>query len=545
MGNETSSKSQNAAAEPKKTTTEDETKTPTGRGRKTTPQNDGDDKGEVRNNSRPGIVPKPLTALSNRSEEEYVRYHGNTPMGRLQRSDLYPFFKYQYRPRRGRDYRFSVKTASTVSDVDVSPNHIPADPPVGEVDESELDDTKLTEADIYDRARSAPATLNDSYKHLTDYLFKGIEFMNQPDLLKTRVVMIWLSRQDLTSPLSGPADYETPEKGIVRLSNNTQFEYSRFLSILYEKAGIKSVEISGVFKPISYEPDNGKDLPETSWIAVYLDGRWQLIMPYFVCTRRKHTWLSSEPTNKETMKDDGEGPVFNYFYFLMNPKQSINWFYPNEPKWQLLKRALQKEEYLELPLFKSEFFELGLTLVSKNSYNLHSEEGRVIIDILSQEDLADEIYLWYDIALVTCTGKHNVDTQKMIIHDNLQRLVAMVKHKEKWMFQMTLPIEGVYKVTIYASVNGDDFGPIVKFRLHCENRFDKCSMLPADPKEVGFGPGLAAKDGGLLFPSHSNGFYSVGHSTVFTVSFVLAKDIVEAIEVTSTLAQTEEKGVKG
>ncbi|XP_060076767.1 uncharacterized protein LOC132556377 [Ylistrum balloti] len=540
MGNETSKKSKNV--EDEATKTKEEKKTPaTGRNNNTTANKSRENDGRWRN-GRTGHVPKPMTALSDKSEAEHVRYHGNYQIGHLQRTDLYPFFKYHHRPRRGRDHRFHVKTASTASEI--NPNHEIADKPVGEADEAELNDTSLTEADIYDRARKAPITLNDSYKQLIDYLLKGTEYTDQPDLTQTRAVMLWMSRQDVTSPLAGPADYETPAKGIVKLSNDTQFEFSRFLSILFEKAGIKSKEITGIFKTISYEPDSGNDLPATSWNAVYLDGKWQLIMPYFVCTRRKKEWLTSELTTKDGVDDNGEGPVFNYFYFLLNPKQSIYWFYPDDPKWQLLKRPLEKEEFMNLPLFRSEFFELGLKLESENVYNLHSVDGRVRIDISSTEELADEIYLWYDITIAKSTGKHNPDSQTLIIHENLQKLVAMMKHKEKWMFQMTLPIEGEYKVTIYASVNGDDFGPIVKFRLLCEKRFDKCSMFPEDPKEVGFGPGLAAKDGGLLLPSRSNGYYPVRVNSIFTISFVLDKETVKSIEVTCKLAQTIETGVK-
>ncbi|XP_033751098.1 uncharacterized protein LOC117335220 isoform X2 [Pecten maximus] len=538
MGNEASSKTNNADTQPARTTASAarEMKATTPGRWKTTPRNEKDG---MKDTAGPGL--KPMTSLSNRSEE-HIRFYGNTPTGRLHRTELYPFFKYQHRPRRGRDHRFQVKTASTVSDIYPDRN-LPSQP-VEDAEESDMEDIPLTEADIYDRARRAPTTVVDSYKKLMDYLLKGSELVKQPELIRARAVMIWLSRQDVTSPLSGTADYDTPSKGIVKLSNDTQFEYSRFLSTLYEKAGIKSVEITGVFKTISYDPNNNKNLPATSWNAINLEGRWQLIMPYFVCTRRINPWFTSEPTIKGVSKDDERGHVFNYFYFLMDPKQSINWFYPDDPKWQLLKRPLQKEEYLNLPLFRSEFFELGLKLESQNSYDLHAEDGRVRIDISSSEELADEIYLWYDITLVKSSGKHNPVTHKMIIHDNLQKLVAMIKQKDKWMFQMTLPIEGVYKVTIYGSVNGDDFGPIVKFRLHCDKRFDKCSMFPEDPKEVGFGPGLAAKDGGLLFPSRSNGFYPVRENSVFRLSFVLDRDTVDNVEVTCSLAQTEETGVK-
>ncbi|XP_069137628.1 hillarin-like isoform X2 [Argopecten irradians] len=529
MGNASGSTNNTTTPAKKLTPTRREGKSTMPRGKASTP---GGTRTTTRRNDNSG------------DKEEDIRYYGNTPSwsGRFHRAYLYPFFKYHPRPRRFRDHRFTVKTATTVSDVFPEQNY--PKPLVADDEDEDIDDVPRSEAEIYDRARNAPATINDSYRHLMDYLLKGAELTKQPDLIKIRTVIIWLSRQDVTSPLPGKADYDTPANGIVKLSNDTQFEYSKFLSILYEKAGIKSVEISGEFKPLSYDPKDKRNCVETSWNAVFLDGRWQLIMPYFVCTRRKNLWLTSEPMINGVSKDDEKGHVFNYFYFLMDPRQSINWFFPAEPKWQLIKRPLQKEEFLDLPVYRSEFFELGLKLESENSYHLHSEEGRVRIDISSTEELSDEIYLWFDIALHTIHGKHSPVTQKLTIHDNLQKLVAMIKQKHNWMFQMTLPIEGEYKVTIYGSVNGDDFGPIIKFQLHCDKRFDKCSMFPEDPKEVGFGPGLAAKDGGLLFPSRSNGFYPVRQQSVFRLSYVIDKDVVENIQVTCTLAQTEETKVK-
>lgn len=65
------------------------------------------------------------------------------------------------------------------------------------------------------------------------------------------------------------------------------------------------------------------------------------------------------------------------FYFLTDPEEHIYQHFPDDPRWQLLKKPISLEDFVHMPVVKSPFFNHKLEFIVKTYSILKATDGRV------------------------------------------------------------------------------------------------------------------------------------------------------------------------
>lgn len=200
--------------------------------------------------------------------------------------------------------------------------------------------------------------------------------------------------------------------------------------------GLKVRIIDGHSKGYGFNPGDGSTLLENhSWIAVEVDGVWQLIDP---------TWGAGY-----LLADSGEFvPHFSEYYFFTDPDQLIFTHFPRDEKWQLLEHPISETEYQELSVVTSFFFQWGLDFVEDP--NLYIEtDGKFSTHFKIPEKIT-----------VRCLVTHTET-------DQTENVLFQFKN-ERLDISTVLRKEGAYKLELYASKLNEhnDFKRVVYFYLN-------------------------------------------------------------------------------
>ena len=308
------------------------------------------------------------------------------------------------------------------------------------------------------------------------------------------------------------------------------------------------MKISGVSKAADYQP--GDEIPKQSndnWTAVYIENDWQIVHPYWVCRslfgHRPAGWIKLEAGGKAVGKsEDGAAGVlrnaFKEYYIFPNKSEFIHTCYPKEEKWQLTEKKISRKRFEKMPYLLPTFFGMGLKLKSSESCLLNTVKGECLIEIQAPLKNANQIELWYELYLKTGTGKTE-DEKRMLLKENIPKLVAMIRCGDFWQFKLSLPIEGTFKICCYGGPYKSILTRIAEFRVDCKERKKGCQILPYDPGRMGFGPGPAAADAGFFVPSHAGGLVPVDTNSIVEISFIVEKIVIERTTIRATLFRTD------
>lgn len=108
---------------------------------------------------------------------------------------------------------------------------------------------------------------------------------------------------------------------------------------------IECVEVPGFVKENWFRIGDTLQQSTHVWNAVKLNNYWYLL---------DATWGAGS----------GEEKRIEEFYFLTPPEQMIYTHLPTEDLWQLLSPAITKQQFIDLPLVKSNYYRLNLKLIS-------------------------------------------------------------------------------------------------------------------------------------------------------------------------------------
>jgi transglutaminase-like putative cysteine protease len=289
----------------------------------------------------------------------------------------------------------------------------------------------LTVAPVAARAASVYADIDEHALSIPIFSVTSVEQLAadltapaRDDREAARAIFRWIAANityDMPAHRAGSIGNSDPES--VLLSGCAVCEgYARLFEALARAAGFQVVTIHGHGKDANYHVGDDVSKSDHTWNAVKIDGRWQLL---------DVTWAAGYLTKS------GWTRRFDDFFFLTPAEQFINGHFPNDPRWQLLREPISREQYRRLVRLRPAFHRLGMKLESHQegiiaagkqvTITFTGPEGLALAAALQGEDTPDEDCSW-----TRCQGQG----RKYLVH-------------VQW------PRPGRYELVIYGKRRGD------------------------------------------------------------------------------------------
>lgn len=204
-----------------------------------------------------------------------------------------------------------------------------------------------------------------------------------------------------------------------------------------------------------------------------------------------------------------------------------------EREWQLVSEDEQvksKSEFLVKPYLLPPFHGLGLKLVSEQKCKLESVNGMCRIEFKGKVSNAYLLNLTYELF-----RKDQVEDGNS--KQTIQRMVFNFRANENFIFDIRFPEKGIYKLVIFGGPYKSSALRICEFKIFCGKPLNGYKYLPLDGSKIGWGPGPATMQAGLLMPSKPNGLISVKKDKLMTsqIKFNIRDDFIEKHEVSNML----------
>lgn len=182
--------------------------------------------------------------------------------------------------------------------------------------------------------------------------------------------------------------------------------------------------------------------------------------------------------NEENGKDDDSKAKdtiryqYDEHYFLTDPDEFIQEFWPNDPEWQLLEKPITKEEFEGLPFVRSVFFHFGMHFDRGMKAVVEtSERGGCDIRIKVKEELENDIVFFYQLRFADRERRHEAGFRGAY----LERFVYMTMIDNTIMFSVHVPTPGEYFFEVFANRMEDadrskeeaNDSVVSSFRLKC------------------------------------------------------------------------------
>ncbi|XP_052102140.1 hillarin-like isoform X1 [Mytilus californianus] len=353
------------------------------------------------------------------------------------------------------------------------------------------------------------------------------------DIDKARAIYRWITVKDLNiMEFEEAIDSNTPLGLLKGIKFGTETYHVLFMR-LCSYAGLHCNEIKGHSKSVGYEPGM-KIEPESfqnTWNAVLIDGDWRLVQcnwgaRHLVLNKDKKK--SDSPREKEKEKreaekkeqerkeaekreqerkeaekqkkegadeNDGENGdatengkgdeskvndtiryQYDEHYFLTDPDEFIQEFWPNDPDWQLLEKPITKEEFEQLPFVRSVFFHFGMHFDRGLKAVIEtSDRGGCDVRLKVNEKLENDIVFFYQLRFADKERRHEAGYRGAY----LERFVYMTMIDNTVMFSVHVPTPGEYFFEVFANRldEAEDTkgtasdGVVSSFRLKCACKF--------------------------------------------------------------------------
>ncbi|KAL5021542.1 hypothetical protein ScPMuIL_000697 [Solemya velum] len=323
-------------------------------------------------------------------------------------------------------------------------------------------------------AENDQLTYTDLVQQLTENMFTDLE--------KVRAIYRWITVKDLNvMEFDESMAIDTPLCLLRGIKFGTETYHVLFMR-LCSYVGIHCKEIKGHSKSVGYEP--GMQIKENSfqntWNAVFVDGDWRLVQCNWGA---RHLVLNKDDRKDSTPKSkDQIRYQYDEHYFLTDPDEFIQEFWPFEEEWQLLENPITLEQFEKLPFVRSVFFHFGMRFERSGMPAVieTNEKGGADIKIKVPEDLENELVFYYQMRFAG-KEKRNETTYRGA---NLERFVYQTMVDNTIMFSIHVPVTGEFFFEVFANKMDetfktvDDFPPTSPFRLKCACKFKiVCSTL--------------------------------------------------------------------
>lgn len=306
------------------------------------------------------------------------------------------------------------------------------------------------------------------------------------DLEKARSIYRWITVMDLNvMNFKEIVDEDTPHGLLRGIKLGTETYHVLFMR-LCSYAGLQCVEIKGHSKSVGYEPGM-KINPESfqnTWNAVYIDGDWRLVQCNWGA---RHLVLNKDKSHEKVNKRDQIRYQYDEHYFLTDPDEFIQEFWPHNSEWQLIEKPITLEEFEAMPFVRSVFFHYEMTFegVFKSVLETNAKGG-VDIKIRVPEKLENSLLFFYQLRSADKDRRHETTYKG----DSLERFVFQTMFDNVAIFNIHVPTQENYYFEIFANkideltkLTNEANTPIrlkcaSKFKIICKQMSGKMQPLP-------------------------------------------------------------------
>uniref|UniRef100_A0A8C4RPQ7 Kyphoscoliosis peptidase n=1 Tax=Erpetoichthys calabaricus TaxID=27687 RepID=A0A8C4RPQ7_ERPCA len=283
---------------------------------------------------------------------------------------------------------------------------------------------------------------------------------------------------------------DTLYSGPSSLQINKCFSFLRVL-------GIQCVEISGHGKGIGYRLGQNYQNTKSNhmWNAVQLGGQWFLLD---ACWGAGTVDIGTRTFTKR----------YDEFYFLPDPETFIDSHCPDDCQWQLTDSPISLEDF-ELSVFKtSEFYRLGISLISPKSLHLLTVSGEAVISLGCSAPLEFTYQILQQ-------SEHNPQ--------DLSSSFGLLTVSRKGMNLKLLP-----------PVGEGSYQNAGNFLIQCTGTTTNLNELFPPSLSPACGPGVKTRKAGISKPSHSGPIISTQQGKC-NITFHIPQDV----ELTAVLAKEQ------
>lgn len=212
---------------------------------------------------------------------------------------------------------------------------------------------------------------------------------------------------------------------------------------------IPCVIIWGIYKSANHNvgQDDVRD-ERCTWNAVYVDGSWQLIHPFLICTplsniSPKGDWKMIESSREEPPSRDAA--ILNSFFFAPKPSDFVKLCLPDESisRWQLLEERVKYKQFINFPFLRPAFYDSKMELKSHRKCVILSEAGTYNIKIQCLEETVNDTRLMYELS--------SLDPD-FGLDPNWGNLVLCGRNEDTWNVQLKFPVDGTFKLSLFAFI---------------------------------------------------------------------------------------------
>lgn len=188
--------------------------------------------------------------------------------------------------------------------------------------------------------------------------------------------------------------------------------------------------------------------------------------------------MNKDKDSEKSKKKDTIRYQYDEHYFLTDPDEFIQEFWPYDAEWQLLENPITLEEFEKLPFVRSIFFHHCMRFEGGKKAVLETnEKGGVDITIRIPEELEDSLVFYYQLRFAEKEKRGETSYKGA----SLERFVYQTMVDNCVMFSVHVPVMGEYFFEIFANkiqdankIGLDPNTAVTPFRLKCACKFKIC-----------------------------------------------------------------------
>ncbi|KAL4227722.1 hypothetical protein ACF0H5_013157 [Mactra antiquata] len=357
------------------------------------------------------------------------------------------------------------------------------------------------------------------------------------EILKVRALTTWISCQKIRTRNYGNDTKPDTVMAYMKQMKDLKGTFAGLLTLLCRAINIPCVIIKGLYKSHCHQvgEDDVKE-SKCTWNAVHVDGSWQIVHPFLICTQLSIStvqdgWKQVESTVETA--DQRMGSILNTFFFAPDPNEFLYFCIPDDSYclWQLVEQKQRYATFLQTPFLRPAFFSTKLQLKNVTKGTMISDDGRCHIEIRCTNENINDMVFMYEL--------YSNDPDFPELGEDYGDTVLCGRHEDTYHVLIKFPVEGTFKLSLYAKLN-DWFFWVGDFKIICNVPLANYVRTPSVPKEVGYGPSTISEEAGLLAPSHEGGIIFFKPEEEHVIKFLVTEKMQYSHAVEHTGIESED-----